>query len=161
MRKWENKAREDTSIRDLSSIVQQRNLVLSTLSILTRPHQWHPHVKHCASWLGGTPLFLSCHPAEHVCNERPGGTGKHSWSHLLGRDERRKWVIYTHKYMLIYIVYTHIDSHLPHCIMDLKRKSHAGPMPWTMKTRWSTFSGSPGNTHRNISPKVSTIGNAL
>ena len=31
-------------------------------------------------------------------------------------------------------------------MMDLKRKSHAGPMPCTIKTRWSTFSGSPGNT---------------
>lgn len=37
---------------------------------------------------------------------------------------------------------------LPHCIMDLKRKSQAGPMPCTMKTRWSTLSGSPRNPVR-------------
>lgn len=59
------------------------------------------------------------------------------------------WCVHTH---------THVKSHLPHCIMDLKRKSQAGPMPWTIKTRWSTFSGSPA--HRDIvSERVSTVGN--
>ena len=63
------------------------------------------------------------------------------------RETRRKRVIHARKLMHFYTVYTH--KNLPPCMMDLKRKSHAGPMPWTIKTRWSTFSGSPGNRQTN------------
>lgn len=59
----------------------------------------------------------------------------------------------------MWCIHIHSQTHtyLPHCIMDLKRKSQAGPMPCTIKTRWSTFSGSPGNTQKCNVPEVSVV----
>lgn len=34
-------------------------------------------------------------------------------------------------------------EHLPHSTMLLNLRSHTGPIPWTMNTRWSTVESSP------------------
>lgn len=86
-----------------------------SILILTHPHQWHPHAERCASWLGGTPLCRPDHPAEHAYNEWPAGTGRHSWSHLLGKDKMARCHEYT--FTCAYTVCI-MNTHTPTTLYD-------------------------------------------
>lgn len=115
-------------------------------------HFWMPHLS--------TPVASPCRAVCHWTGRNStllmacSSSGFLKWLCSSFSDTLRKSSTESARILTVYFMYNiTIESALilaciaqysPHSTMLLNLRSHTGPIPWTMNTRWSTLASSPG-----------------